>query len=204
MKTKLFAATALLCGTMMTSCSTDPISAAIDAGSKIIPGTSDNEEADLKSLQEWKLNAEVSAAAVEKFGYSKCFTVETALGGDVWKVQSLITHDGKIYIGTIKCHKDIANDVCAIFKQLYESRYPVYSMVPPSDSQFSNALSAKNTFGYYLPTSGSGDLVEGRCIIVNGSEAPKEGDTAYEAFAKKGFKQEERTMDGVTYKAFTR
>jgi len=104
---------------------------------------------DALALEQWRAGEQVSLARVEEFGIERCFKAEEIsdkVFARMWKRSfkdnctipraSLrylkvlhYTLDGKIQLGEMVCNKAIAADLIDIFRQLYESKYPIERMV---------------------------------------------------------------------------
>ena len=104
---------------------------------------------EMQSLREWKAGAVVSDKAIQSFGIDNCFGVDVIsdaiiarMKGKSFKENSKISRSdlrylrvlhvdnkGAINIGEMVCNQQIANDLVAIFRQLYEARYPIERMV---------------------------------------------------------------------------
>ena len=207
----------LACCVMMASCAgdvADSIDKAIDKG--LQPLTEAQKRAHREALTNWSVGSETDEEAVNEFGYAKCFRVMTLTEGytgsaeflapgtsadDLREVRALCywtEPTDKYYhinIGTLICHKSIANDVLAILKQLYEEKYPILSLMP---SLFNNPKSEivlhNYSFCYSYDASGEGYDVGDKhrqglaiCLNPNPSYYPKDGDKAVTLFTQKGF-----------------
>ncbi len=100
-------------------------------------------------LKEWQAGSEVSATAVKTYGIERCFTqhaisdiVFKRMKGKSYKADCTIprhdlrylhllhhTADGRIMLGEMVCHKDIAGDLIDIFRKLYDACYPIERML---------------------------------------------------------------------------
>lgn len=91
-------------------------------------------------LMEWKTGATVTATQVSHFGIDKCFVV-TTITDSVWKSlgeksttsRDDLRHikmlhwglDKKIHLGEMIANRIIADTLAMIFRQLYDSHYPI-------------------------------------------------------------------------------
>jgi len=199
-KTFMTAVAAMLCGLALNSCSKNPISAAIDAGTQAIKDEVNNEKWHLENLQGWKVNNETSGAAITKFGgMDKCFTVEPmtdqlwnnygiqkpANSTDLQHVRALFYRADKIVIGAVICHKDIATSVATALRKIYVQKYNITLMMPMSE-ELSRQLSGGNTFGYCK------ELSDGKAIVINGGKTLADGDKALLWMTSEGFSQQSK------------
>ncbi len=101
-----------------------------------------------QTLREWHAGSQVSFKAVKEYGIDKCFTQHTIsdttfkrIYGKSFKANCTVprsslrylqllhyTIDGKIQLGEMICHKEIANDLISIFRQLFDAHYPIEQM----------------------------------------------------------------------------
>lgn len=99
-------------------------------------------------LEEWQVGKEVSAEDVRKYGTDRCFAsmpisdaVFGRIYGNSYKKDCRVlrsslrylhllhyTEDGRIKLGEMICHKDIADDLTDIFRKLFEAKYPIENM----------------------------------------------------------------------------
>ena len=99
-------------------------------------------------LEEWQVGKEVSAEDVRKYGTNRCFAsmpisdaVFGRIYGNSYKKDCRVlrfslrylhllhyTEDGRIKLGEMICHKDIADDLTDIFRKLFEAKYPIENM----------------------------------------------------------------------------
>lgn len=100
------------------------------------------------TLQHWQAGSTVSLNAAKSYGMAKCFSQHTIddrlfqrINGKSFKANCTVrrsdlrylqllhyTADGKIKLGEMICHKDIAADLIDIFRQLFEAHYPIERM----------------------------------------------------------------------------
>lgn len=100
------------------------------------------------AMKQWKAGSEVSLEAVKAYGIDYCFssyaindTLFNRIYGKSFKADCTLprydlrylhiihrTINGKIMLGEMICHKDIAIDLLDIFRQLYEANYPIERM----------------------------------------------------------------------------
>ncbi|MBQ1582601.1 MAG: M15 family metallopeptidase, partial [Prevotella sp.] len=148
---------------------------------------------EMQSLREWKAGAVVSDKAIQSFGIDNCFGVDVIsdavfarMKGKSFKENSRISRSdlrylrvlhvdnkGAINIGEMVCNQQIANDLVAIFRQLYEARYPIERMVLIDDYQADDETSmrANNTSCFnYRQVQGSNKLskhAQGLAVDIN-------------------------------------
>lgn len=110
------------------------------------------QQADVTPLAQWQAGTTVSDAAVKAWGgLDKCFAAEPVpdavwqrMQGKTYKPNPHIRrsdlrhvrvlhwdYDEQTHIGEMICHKRISDVVVRIFRQLYDARYPIQSMVLP-------------------------------------------------------------------------
>jgi peptidoglycan LD-endopeptidase CwlK len=95
-----------------------------------------------------------------------------------------ISFDGKIHQGQLVIDKDLVSDIKKVFKFALQEKFPIYSVIPVSDSRFrkngrwdddlSMILNNSSAFNYRLETGG-GDLSNhayGRAIDINTVQNP--------------------------------
>lgn len=100
------------------------------------------------ALRNWQAGTTVSPNTIKSYGIAKCFSQRpvddilfkrirgksfkancTVRRSDLRYLQLLhYTADGKIKLGEMICHKDVASDLIDIFRQLFEARYPIERM----------------------------------------------------------------------------
>lgn len=148
---------------------------------------------EMQSLREWKAGAVVSDKAIQSFGIDNCFGVDAIsdavfarMKGKSFKENSRISRSdlrylrvlhvdnkGAINIGEMVCNQQIANDLVAIFRKLYEARYPIERMVLIDDYQADDETSmrANNTSCFnYRQVQGSNKLskhAQGLAVDIN-------------------------------------
>lgn len=99
-------------------------------------------------LREWQAGSTVSLNTIKEYGVSKCFSQHniddklflriknksyknncTVSRSDLRYLHLLhYTEDGKIKLGEMICHKDIANALIDIFRELFNNHYPIERM----------------------------------------------------------------------------
>ncbi len=102
-----------------------------------------------QALTLWKAGTRVSEQAVKAFGLDKCFSVNRIDDATYKRIHGKSfpdncriqradlrylrllhrTLDGHIQLGELICNRCIANDLVAIFRQLYDANYPIERMV---------------------------------------------------------------------------
>jgi len=130
---------------------------------------------DQQALKEWRAGAKVSLAAVEKFGNDKCFAIEKIsdkVFKRMWRKSykancttprsSLrylkVLHynaNGDILIGEMVCNKAVSDDLLAIFKALFDAKYPIERMVlvDEYDADDEASMRANNTSCFNFRTA---------------------------------------------------
>ena len=103
---------------------------------------------ELLLLKAWRAGAIISKTTIEKVGTAACFQQESItptlfkrINTKSYKSNCTIPlkdlrylkvlhydQDGRIHLGELICNKEISNDLLAIFRQLYESHYPIERM----------------------------------------------------------------------------
>ena len=144
-------------------------------------------------LRKWTAAAVVDDADVERFGIDECFValpisdaVFSRIQGKSYKKECTMTREtlrylhvlhrnveGKTQLGEIVCNASIADDLIAIFRQLYEAAYPIERMVlvDEYDADDERSMTANNTSCFnFRPISGSSKLSkhsQGLAIDIN-------------------------------------
>lgn len=148
---------------------------------------------DLLKMQSWQAGSVVSAEAVQRYGLKRCFVAEplpdavvklmrgrSYPSGCPVALSSLryvrvlhIGFDGHTHLGELVCNKRIANDVAAVFRELYLKRYAIEQIRLIDHFGASDELSmrANNTSCFcYREVKGSTKLskhAEGLAIDIN-------------------------------------
>ena len=148
---------------------------------------------DLRQLQSWQPGCVVSAEAVKRYGLSRCFMAEPLPDAVVSRMRGrsypsgckvplsslryvralYVGFDGKIHLGELVCHKRIAADVAAVFRELYLKKYPIGQMRLIDDFGASDeqSMRANNTSCFcYRAVKGSTKLskhAQGLAIDIN-------------------------------------
>ena len=215
MKKNLLKAALLLCCVMaFSSCGDTANSFNMAIANAMRPWNEAEQRAHRQALTEWQVGEETDETAVQEFGYDNCFRVcELSASytddaqylylpvSDLREVRSLVYWQApgeyiyhSVVVGTVICHKSIAADLCAIFKQLYEEKYSIQSLMPlVYDFPMDYIISSNFSFCYSYNTT---DYVEdkhhqGKAVCLNPKYPPVDGDKAVNLFAQKGF-----TWDG--------
>ncbi|MGM9700276.1 MAG: M15 family metallopeptidase [Prevotella sp.] len=137
-------------------------------------------------LCEWRAGEVVSAAAVAAYGVDSCFgavpisdAVFKRMQGRSFRPNPHISRarlryvralhydaEGRIHIGELVCHERIAADAVAIFRALYEGRYPVERMVliDNYDADDERSMAANNTSGFCYRTVAGSSKVSAHAI----------------------------------------
>ena len=111
-----------------------------------------------------------------------------------------------IHIGEIICHKSIANDLLAIFRQLYEARYNIESLMPVSSSELTELTDRANasynfTFCFNFNSSPVDEQhLQGLSVVVNPYTPPTADDQAVRLFKQHGFTWGGDTAGGKRYR----
>lgn len=147
----------------------------------------------MKSLKNWEAGNIVDINEVEAFGMSRCFAsteipdeVFARMSGKSYKKGCTVARtvlryvkvlhyglDGKIRIGELVCHKDVAADMVDIFRNLFRAKYPIERMVliDNYDADDEKAMLANNTscfnFRYVAGTKVPSNHSWGKAIDVN-------------------------------------
>lgn len=123
--------------------------------------------AETEILKHWKAGTTVSEKTVKSYGLERCFTKHTIsdtlfkrIYGKSWKTDCTTprsdlrylqvlhrTDDGKTCLGEMVCHKSIADDLLAIFRELYDAHYQIERMVliDNYDADDKKSMAANNT-----------------------------------------------------------
>lgn len=119
---------------------------------------------ELAVLREWKAGEKVRPESVEQFGRERCFEsseITDALFKRIYKksfketcplpreelryIKALhYNADQEICLGEVICNKAICDDLIAIFKALYEARYPIERMVLIDEYNADDELSMRD------------------------------------------------------------
>ncbi|MGM9759506.1 MAG: M15 family metallopeptidase [Parabacteroides sp.] len=114
-----------------------------------IQAQDDKSSQEWKRIQRWEAGTQVSDACIERFGMARCFVSEPIsdevfqrMKGRSYKATCPIPREelrylkilhrdreGLNHLGELVCHQTIADDLLAIFRQLYEASYPIEHMV---------------------------------------------------------------------------
>lgn len=139
-----------------------------------------------QKLCEWRAGAVVSAAAVAAYGVDSCFcavpipdAVFRRMQGRSFRPNPHVScarlryvralhydAEGCIHIGELVCHERIAADVVAIFRALYEGRYPIERMVliDNYDADDERSMAANNSSGFCYRTVAGSSKVSAHAI----------------------------------------
>ena len=144
-------------------------------------------------FSQWKAGTIVTLEAVNSYGLAQCFKASTIsdniykrIYGKSYKPNCTIprselrylrvlhyTLDGKIRLGEIVCHKDIARDLTDIFRQLFDAHYPIENirLVDDYDADDERAMNANNTscfnFRYVAGSKVLSNHSRGKAIDIN-------------------------------------
>lgn len=125
------------------------------------------DDTELESLQQWKAYTEVRPENIQRFGLERCFCITEIDSilyrrirnksykpacpvpcSDLRYLKVLhYTHDGRIRLGELVCHRSISKDLLAIFRTLYDARYPIERMtlIDDYDADDIRSMEANNT-----------------------------------------------------------
>lgn len=115
----------------------------------LLPAAAQEETEGMEALRSWRAAAAVTAEEVERFGMEKCFAIceiddaiFARMYGRSYKEECTVPRselryiqvlhrdaEGRIRLGELVCNRAIAADLVAIFRELYEARYPIERMV---------------------------------------------------------------------------
>lgn len=125
---------------------------------------------DLDNLRAWRAGCIVSRAAVDKYGMQHCFTVSAIPDGIFARMLGKsyprgcpvpraqlrylrVLHvdiKGNVRLGEMVCNKAIATDVLAIFRELYNNKYPIESvrLIDDFDADDEASMRANNSSSF--------------------------------------------------------
>lgn len=173
-------------------------------------------------LEEWQVGKEVSVEDVRKYGTDRCFAsmpisdaVFGRIYGNSYKKDCRVlrsslrylhllhyTEDGRIKLGEMICHKDIADDLTDIFRKLFEAKYPIENMqlIDNYGADDIWSMEHNNTTCFnYRTVAGSKKLSNhslGKAVDINPLYNPyvkRRQDGTYKVSPEKGRKYADRT-----------
>lgn len=173
-------------------------------------------------LEEWQVGKEVSAEDVRKYGTDRCFAsmpisdaVFGRIYGNSYKKDCRVlrsslrylhllhyTGDGRIKLGEMICHKDIADDLTDIFRKLFEAKYPIENMqlIDNYGADDIRSMEYNNTTCFnYRTVAGSKKLSNhslGKAVDINPLYNPyvkRRQDGTYKVSPEKGRQYADRT-----------
>lgn len=173
-------------------------------------------------LEEWQVGEEVSAEDVKKYGTNRCFVsmpisdaVFGRIYGNSYKKDCRVlrsslrylhllhyTGDGRIKLGEMICHKDIADDLTDIFRKLFEAKYPIENMqlIDNYGADDIRSMEYNNTTCFnYRTVAGSKKLSNhslGKAVDINPLYNPyvkRRQDGTFKVSPEKGRKYADRT-----------
>lgn len=176
----------------------------------------------LRILEEWQVGKEVSAEDVRKYGTDRCFAsmpisdaVFSRIYGKSYKKDCRVlrsslrylhllhyTEDGRIKLGEMICHKDIADDLTEIFRKLFEAKYPIENMqlIDNYGADDIRSMEHNNTTCFnYRTVAGSKKLSNhslGKAVDINPLYNPyvkRRKDGTYKVSPEKGRQYADRT-----------
>ena len=227
----------LICSLFMVSCSNDIADAIDKAIDKELNKWTEKEKAQhLANLQNWNYASVTDEEAIEKVGLDNCFKV-VAMTADDWNrvvdgesrtnaaVKDSIVQVRTLYytyypvsetnskesysigIGLVLCHQNIAQDLLAIFKQLYMEKYSIEKLYPidvfANEDAHEMLISANPSFCYFYlrdyPNAVDTLHTVGKAIDLNPLNPPQKGDKAVTLFKQHGFKWSGDATGGKKY-----
>lgn len=176
----------------------------------------------LRILEEWQVGKEVSAEDVRKYGTDRCFAsmpisdaVFARIYGKSYKKDGRVlrsslrylhllhyTLDGRIKLGEMICHKDVADDLTDIFRKLFEAKYPIENMqlIDNYGADDIRSMEYNNTTCFnYRTVAGSKKLSNhslGKAVDINPLYNPyvkRRKDGTYKVSPEKGRQYADRT-----------
>lgn len=173
-------------------------------------------------LEEWQVGKDVSAEDVRKYGTDRCFAsmpisdaVFGRIYGNSYKKDCRVlrsslrylhllhyTGDGRIKLGEMICHKDIADDLTDIFRKLFEAKYPIENMqlIDNYGADDIRSMEYNNTTCFnYRTVAGSKKLSNhslGKAVDINPLYNPyvkRRKDGTYKVSPEKGRQYADRT-----------
>lgn len=191
---------------------------------------------------EWEAGTAVSRETIRQWGTDKFFTSETVSDAVFARMQGksykkdcsiprgrlrylrVLHHDGKggIVVGEMVCNRDIADDLLDIFKQLYESQYPIERMVliDNYDADDRRSMEANNSSCFNFrkktnPAAGLSKHAQGLAIDINPLYNPyykrkKNGTTVVEPESGRPYINRQKqfkykiTKEDLCYRLFTK
>ena len=158
-----------------------------------LPQTTDVGQ-ELSALKAWQAGHTVSVEAIRQYGgIDHCFT-SSPIPDEVWEKMQGQTYrpnnhisrddlrhlhalhydiDNRIYIGEMICNRRIADILVKIFRQLFDAKYPIHSMLLPETfgTDDETQMRANNSSCFcYRTVSGSSSLskhAQGLAIDIN-------------------------------------
>lgn len=148
---------------------------------------------DMEDLKQWRVGSVVSSVAVGHFGIDRCFTVSVIPDNVFARMQGKsypkgcpiarsqlrylrllhVDKEGRIKMGEMICNKAIAAEVLAIFRELYNKKYPIESvrLIDDFNASDEQSMRANNSSCFcYREVKGSGKLsahARGMAIDIN-------------------------------------
>lgn len=173
-------------------------------------------------LEEWQVGKDVSAEDVRKYGTDRCFAsmpisdaVFGRIYGNSYKKDCRVlrsslrylhllhyTEVGRIKLGEMICHKDIADDLTDIFRKLFEAKYPIENMqlIDNYGADDIRSMEYNNTTCFnYRTVAGSKKLSNhslGKAVDINPLYNPyvkRRKDGTYKVSPEKGRQYADRT-----------
>ncbi len=158
-----------------------PWQCTVAAQPAVRPAASASVNDDLAALNAWRAGHRVSEHAVAAYGLARCFVAEPLsdavfrrMRGKSYKAGCPVKRTdlrylrvlhcdakGQTRLGEMVCHSGISADLLSIFRQLYEARYPIASMVliDNYDANDERSMAANNSSCFnYRPVAGSRTL----------------------------------------------
>lgn len=195
---------------------------------------------DATALREWRAGTHVAPQSVARFGPERCFAAEAVddavfarMYGKSYKAGCTVPREelrylkvlhydleGRITLGEMVCNRAIADDLTAIFRTLYEARYPIERMVliDAYDADDERSMAADNSSSFnYRKIAGSPNLSKhsrGLAVDINPLYNPcvrtRDGVTTVEPEAGRPYADRTQEFpckidrEDLCYKEFTR
>lgn len=171
----------MLCFCTLTACDNDD------------DGLTETELKEQTNLIKWKAGSEVSEKSIERYGIENCFastliddSIFKRIYGKSFKEYCTIprdslryvkvlhyTKEGKIHIGEVMCNVSIATDLVNIFRELYNSKYPIEKILLVDDYNANDDLSMEDNnsscfnFRFMTGSTKLSNHAKGKAIDIN-------------------------------------
>lgn len=174
-------------------------------------------ERNLRNLKDWNVNSSTSEEAISEFGYENCFKIvavedywwnefssyyrgdqSAVKRNDYSSVRTLFYCKNAmdhIHVGEIICNKSIANDLLTIFRQLYEAKYDIDTLMPTLATDYiilteDASPSYNHTFCFHFMADPVDEMhLKGLALVVNpyAPSQPTADDLCVKLFKQHGF-----------------